>query len=295
MAELCTGIKGLKEDWRAYSLDEQTQTPISQRSVVSFVDILGYSAKVREAAKQGKTDVFLHDIRQALFAASAFLEREAPCYAFTFTDSVVVGWPITENGDSEVPLCISCWNLAIYQLTMSQFNLFVRGGVAVGEAYFDEYVQSGEAFLDAYEVEEHQAIYPRIVLSEEAIAEAQASCGYYTSKDCPLNYLFAVDADGAIFVNYLSSLFEIFDVEKGRRDIEDCIIEHRDAIERNLKATAGNPHIYRKYQWAAKYHDFFCESISQWLGADFGIRADYDAERFSSPRHLLDVFPDWLV
>lgn len=291
MAELCTGIKGSK----AYLLDKQTQMPIPQISVVSFVDILGYSAKVREAARQGQTNVFLHDIQQALFASSAYLEKEAPCYAFNFTDSVVIGWPIAKNGDSEVPLCISCWNLAIFQLTMSQFNLFVRGGVAVGEAYFDEYLQSGEAFLSAYEVEEHQAIYPRIVLSEEAIAEAQSSCGYYTSQDCPLNYLFAVDADGAIFVNYLSSLFEIFDVETDRQDIEECVIGHRDIIERNLKAAAGNPHIYRKYQWAAKYHDFFCESIRQWLGAGFGITVDYGAERFSSPRHLLDVFPGWLA
>lgn len=292
MAVLCKGIKTEKEERPAYTLDDQT--PIPQRSVVSFVDILGYSNKVLEAAKEKRTDKFLYDFRQALFAASAYFEVEALCHAFNFTDSVVVGWPIAKDDDSEVPLCVSCWNLAAYQLTMSYYGLFIRGGVSIGEAYFDEYVQSGEAFLMAHDIEEHQAIYPRIILSEEAVAEARISCGYYSDKDCPLNQLFAVDADGAIFVNYLSSVFEIFDPDTSRQDIEEYITEHRNAIERNLKATANHPRVYRKYQWVAKYHDFFCEEISKWLEGDLSITVDYGKERFAPPRRLLDVFPNWL-
>ena len=83
---------GVTKDRPAYSLRDQV--PVPQRSVVSFVDILGYSAKVADAAESGKSNEFLFDFRQALFAASEYLEADAPCYAFNFTDSVVVGWPI---------------------------------------------------------------------------------------------------------------------------------------------------------------------------------------------------------
>ncbi len=295
MAVLCSGIKGLKEKWLAYTLDGET--PIPQRSIVSFVDILGYSAKVRDAEEKGETSKFLYEYRQALFAASDSFVNDASCYAFNFTDSVVVGWPIAEEDDSEVPLCASCWYLALYQLTMSQFDYFVRGGVAVGEAYFDEYVQSGKAFLDAYETEERQAIYPRIVLAEDAVAEVKKSCSYYIEEACPLDQLFAVDADGSIFINYLYSVFGVFsgDSDRCREDIEGYITNHREAIERNLVATVSKSYVYRKYQWAARYHDFFCEEISGWLKKDLTISMDYGKERFAPPRRLLDVFPDWIV
>lgn len=177
---------------------------------------------------------------------------------------------------------------------MSYYGLFIRGGVSIGEAYFDEYVQSGGAFLTAYDIEEHQAIYPRIILSEDAVAEVRISCGHYSTKDCPLNQLFAVDADGAIFVNYLSSVFEVFDPDTNRQDIEGYIIEPQNVIESNLKATVEYPGIYRKCQWAARYHDFFCEEISKWLEGDLSITVDYGRERFAPPHRLLDVFPNWL-
>ena len=283
--------RGVMKDMPAYSL--RGQVPVPQKSVVSFVDILGYSAKVADAAESGKSNEFLFDFRQALFAASEYLEADAPCYAFNFTDSVVVGWPIIEENDSEVPLCISCWNLATYQLSMTQYGFFVRGGVAVGEAYFDEYVQSGEAFLKAYDTEKQRSIYPRIVLSEDAVAEARVSCSYHASDSCPLDRLFAVDADGEVFVNYLSCVFDIFDLETSRQDILEYIDDHREMIEKNLLASESNLKVYRKYQWAARYHDFFCDEISDLLEDDLSITVSYGKERLASPRRLLEVFPDW--
>lgn len=83
--------RGITEADPTYMLDEHV--PIPQRSAVAFVDILGYSAKVREAADKEETKKFLFDFRQALFAVSCYLEEETPCYAFNFTDSVVVDWP----------------------------------------------------------------------------------------------------------------------------------------------------------------------------------------------------------
>lgn len=287
MAVLSNGVG----EWSAYELENGEPKPL--KSVVSFVDILGYKEKVNKAATAGDTQLFLSRFRQALFGASSYLEGEQSCYTFNFTDSVVIGWPI--NRDSEVPLCISCWNLATYQLFMTTDDFFIRGGIAVGEAYFDSYVQSGEAFIKAYEAESKLAVFPRIVLSEEALKEAQMSCKTYADADsCPLNLLFAVDGDGLVFVSYLAALFEVFSPEDNRQEIVEYLQAHKEVIERNLYLHYESGAIYRKYQWSARYHDWFCERIANWLQEDMLITVDYGRERIAPPRTLLDVFPDWI-
>lgn len=98
-------------------------------------------------------------------------------------------------------------------------------------------------------------------------------------------------------INYLYGVFGVFhgDSDRYREDSEGYITNHREAIERNLVGTVSKPCVYRKYQWAARYHDFFCEEISGWLKKDLTISMDYGKERFAPPRRLLDVFPDWVA
>ena len=287
MAEFNTGINRNEPAYRI-----EGERPIPVKSVLAFADVLGYGAKVREAAKIGKTSDFLVDFRQALYAATNLLGPGFPYYAFNFTDTVIIGWPIPD--DIEVPLCDTCLELCAFQLTMSQYGYFIRGGIAVGEAYLDKYVQSGEVLLEAYETESSIAVYPRIVLSETAVKEVERCCGFYCdANDCPLNNLFLVDADGLVFVNYLAYIFEMFDIETCLQDIIDQFEMHAREIEQNL-LKEHPPHIRRKFQWAARYHDYVYDCVKDLLGYDVAISVDYDKERFVPPRRLLEVFPNWL-
>ena len=73
------------------------------------------------------------------------------------------------------------------------------------------------------------------------------------------------DVDGHYFVNYLLAIYEpdIF-APGGRvmRPNEEKLAEHRQQIEKRLRETVANYHIWSKYFWSANYHDSFCKSIN---------------------------------
>lgn len=169
--------------------EDENGIPVPMKSVLVFSDILGYKQMVENAAKDGTSSNFLYDFRQAIYAAADVLGSEEEYFAFNFSDSVVMGWPIAV--DAEAALYDTCLHVAAFQTMMTQCGYFIRSGVTVGEAYLDEYVQAGKAFIDAYLIEKDVAVYPRAALSKDAVEEVKQACSYYSDAEgCPLNTLF---------------------------------------------------------------------------------------------------------
>jgi hypothetical protein len=65
-----------------------------------------------------------------------------------------------------------------------------------------------------------------------------------------------VDEDGQWFINYLHDRFA------GGSFAEpdySALRDHRDLISRRLRQFASDPHVFAKYLWVARYHNFFCD------------------------------------
>jgi hypothetical protein len=120
----------------------------------------------------------------------------------TFTDNVVLGIPIIQDGESDLGLVFSLAGL--YQYKLIQNGFFVGGGIAVGQLYMDDDVVFGDALLEAHRAESELARDPRVVLAPSAARMIREHLCYYARIcESPQSDELLVDVDGQVFVNYL--------------------------------------------------------------------------------------------
>jgi len=109
---------------------------------VVSLDILGFASSIRRAIKTGTQEEHLKRLRSALTEAKedlmkgienpliGQLDLPAPYVIKVFTDNIVLGFPIFDDGESEFGRMISI--VGRYQYTLLRHKFFVRGGIAFG-------------------------------------------------------------------------------------------------------------------------------------------------------------------
>lgn len=159
-------------------------------SVVSFIDVLGFSQLGMRAINNGEGDLFLNQIHTSLNKARhAITNQMSLAKVKVFTDNVVIGWPI--YGDGEGELGTTFLYLAEYQFLLTLDGFFIRGGVSVGDHFMDEETVFGPELITAYDLESQVAVYPRIILSENV------------NKKCMNIYLMTLDLIIPLILYYL--------------------------------------------------------------------------------------------
>jgi len=216
----------------------------------------------------------------------------------SFTDNIVIGFPIEHCEDrssikslGEAELGDVLDMLSVFQLTMIQHGFFVRGGISLGKVYMDSQTVFGNAFINAYEVESQKAIYPRIVLdssprtdpanesyfkrnfasgkggiapnewrdpSATDLVEIHSSA-YNPGFRPPNSRCLLKDTDNQVFLNYLQVIVSENPHDGPDLVSYDLLAKHRDIVIANLSKTADMPSIRCKYEWVARYHNFFCD------------------------------------
>lgn len=239
--------------------------PALRRSVVAFVDILGYKEMVLNAEKAGRSYEFLLNIRRALSESLEHLRRDIlenkrffdkDLYMVKiFTDNIVIGYPVYE--DAESGLGDIFYNLAFFQLSMVNRGFFLRGAICIDNLYIDEHIVYGKGLIDSYLGEANKARYPRIILTETATLAVKQHIKYYSQPAfAPHTRDIFLDSDGQYFLNYLESVLEA--VPEGEPCYEK-VLQHKKAIEEKLQEFRGQPLLWSKYAWTAYYHNFFCD------------------------------------
>jgi len=240
--------------------------PWMRNSWVVYLDILGFTARLLRATADGTANQLLADLTAALNEAkvdlvidyeeyTAYGIKEAPYAVKMFTDNVVLGFPIHDDGESEFGRMI--YIIGLWQFTLGRHGFFVRGGVAVGPIYMDDDLVFGKGLIDAYEAEAKLARDPRIVLAQSAMDLIHHHLAYYASvAESPHNTALLVDADGQMFVNYL--YLPVDGAEGLPKEFAQGIERHRDLIIERLQEFSADPGIWSKYAWVGSYHNHFC-------------------------------------
>jgi len=251
--------------------DEDGQ-PILRDSFFAFTDILGFREAMKAAHQDNREDELLGKLTGALNEVREVVDWRATSNAFKgeviywqhkfFTDNLVIGYPIFDDtGESEFGHIISM--LQWTQLLMAQKGLFLRGGLGYGRVHVGPDIVVGMPLLNAYEVEQNVARWPRIVLCEAAMQKVTEHLGYYVNSSwAPQNRELLVDSDGEVFVNYIEAAWVDWDVV-----IWDAIARHRDAVERCLDHCEDQEDIRKKYTSVAQYHNYFCGMFKDHLAA----------------------------
>lgn len=172
-------------------------------------------------------------------------------------------------------------------------GILLRGGMTIGPVYIGSNGKGpifGDGMVRAYEIEEEEAVYPRIVIDEEALAaylsdETLWRDGAFDTYEARMVRPFiGVADDGSYFVDYLRSAGP-GEFDSGLAGHFEFLKRHRKLILDNL-ATA-DAKAKRKLVWLANYHDRFVEELRSGYDMADASGAFY-AELAVSPRELFD-------
>jgi hypothetical protein len=237
---------------------------------VLFLDILGFRDLIN---KNMETLVF--ELMQGVQKRVAEINGKNSYTKMTaFSDSIVLS--MSAKADWHVISTIA--RLAsLLQLLFIREGVMTRGGIAIGSLHHEDHVVFGPALNEAYELESEIAIYPRVVISDEAydrmIAhevdaltsiigdDAFAATDYGGTKE-----LFREDFDGIRHVDIFSPYaatpssrlrpgvaYTEFDEELRADYLQTKYVM---AILANApERTHKNAKIIAKYDWLGNYHD----------------------------------------
>lgn len=238
------------------------QPPTLRRSVLVFMDILGYSEMIRQSEQAGTQQDLLERLYRALSVNRSSLEAKPEGLSNkdrfalkAFTDNIVIGWPVLDDAESEFGAAFP--ELANFQFEMTLEGFFVRGALSVGDAYVDEIAVFGSALAEAFAGESVLARDPRIILTSSAVETGKKHLTYYADpKIAPHVRDVLRDSDGQWFLNYLDCVL-IAEEEQG--PFYEEFIRHKTIVEEKLVEHQSNPGIWSKYAWVAGYHNYFCD------------------------------------
>lgn len=226
-----------------------------ERSFVAFLDILGFTARVRQL----KTDTDFHNVAGVLYALKKNAESfttsqksfEKDVVVSAVSDSVIVTMPYRS------PVALYFVLSLIHQL---QYDVLlaaetpIRGYIAEGHVYHRNGIIFGPGYLDAYQGEVRTGGPPRVVLAPAIAAKAvELTITAHGDGRHSVLDLLRRDADGHYFVDYLKPISVLSERPLGDRIQELGTIAGfaRAEVERH----EANSETQTKYRWLIGYID----------------------------------------
>jgi hypothetical protein len=233
-----------------------------RKSFCVYFDILGFSEKIKND-DQDFFETYLTTLdnevkylneQHDLDGSQGFKSFELKI----FTDNFVIGYPwYDEFGESELGDIFDA--ISHLQVSFALSNIFIRGAIALSDLYMDENIVLGQALLEAYNLENKLATFPRIIISEQVFDVVKKHIGFYADKKTsPQNSEYLIDIDGQVFINYLTSIVDNYHTAPDK--VGELLLKHKTIIIENLNKNKENYKLLEKYQWIADYHNHFCNN-----------------------------------
>ncbi len=236
--------------------------PVHRLSYCAFLDVLGFSARIRESYKNKTANKLLQEFHAIFDNRISKLKSEVDeslLYFKSFSDNVLLAHP-RFSADMESEFGFILWSISEYQFEMALKGFFIRGGLSVGQLFVDNNSVYGAALIDAYELESKVAVNPIVVLCDDTMKLVDRHLTYYHGEWAPQVRHVLVNADGRYFINYLYEC--VIETDDGL-DLDTKSLEiHRRQIEHALVQYAKHPSVFAKFSWLAAYHNHFCDSVS---------------------------------
>ncbi|MBU0995371.1 MAG: hypothetical protein KJ737_22980 [Proteobacteria bacterium] len=237
---------------------------------VAFLDVLGFKNFVFDK-KEGKKKIETYfGLIQETIHNIGNIESKQEIRSIIISDSVILSISLGEDKEKKIinlrKLCIA---VAIIQFALAQKDIWLRGAISAGEAYFDanKHQVVGPAYTNAYLLEEKHAKYPRVIIDSiiieklgqiysqdliDAINEKKYSNWnsdiLFSWSDTP-RYNTHFEQDMALFIDYLSPMFD-------KDGINKSVLKH---IKKNLY---DRVEYYNKFRWIVDYLIVKCDKIT---------------------------------
>ena len=221
-----------------------------EQYIVGYLDLLGAKSQMNNDADS----TFLRTVYDCYKTAEAFTTnmREiigSPFKTKIFSDNIIIALPSAGTEPNNHPIIALNRMSAIVgmlQRTLLGRNILSRGSITYGELFIDDLIVFGKALIQAYEIESTVALFPRVVISEDAQK--------YDTKLEPNNRHTSVnhlrkDNDGMFFLDYLN-----FPEDPTVQSlVEQSLKWTEEEINRNNKMR-----VLQKLEWHKNYLESIC-------------------------------------
>jgi hypothetical protein len=237
--------------------------------LIFYIDLLGTRDAIKSSDK-GTTNALIKLLSYVAslrgeFDLSAGTEEELivskirPAVS-TFSDHIVISYPVEELRQVDERdglgrgLYLTQEGIVAYLAAAAVLSGFlIRGGAAVGPLYHAGGVVLWAAMVEAYELESHYAIYPRIAVSPKLDSLVRFE---------PRTHVLLKDHDGITHLNYFTSMV------LRSSEIEDTraawLTRARRAVEENIKRFEREERLNElaKWVWFGKQLEQACANAA---------------------------------
>ena len=233
-----------------------------EKRFVAFLDILGFKEMIKETYINGEE---FNRIKKVLGKIAnmkdlnyhdKYPQNEIGKDVSVFSDSIIISY----SADMSIgaPLLHILIDLVHLCINLLSNNIFVRGGITFGEIIHNENVCFGPAMIKAYEIEQKEAFYPRIVVDKAAVQKGLLLHGIADTSEIK-EYIEQVINEGEDGLFFLDILFASED-EIGNFDEYLCFLnEIKTYLVQHLSKKYPD-NVKQKYIWFARY---FNETIKK--------------------------------
>lgn len=256
-----------------------------KKGIVSFIDILGFKELVKNHPDD--TDFFLKIFKGIEYCYHDYkLGMEDMDDSFdvvhtlqTFSDSIVS--TVTTKSDVETQLreFLFMFELEVQHLAFVQYQMFVdygiliRGAISFGNIYHDNNILFGEGMVNAYEMEETLAIYPRIIIDPKIIdligkyakdvdRYPDEIKNFHDTMFVPSDMYKQIrqDKDGLYFIDFLNLKdvegYWYVPLEPTNNDIYEIFISYKEKLLEKLSEIQSKSDKTKvKYNWLKNYYN----------------------------------------
>jgi hypothetical protein len=218
------------------------------QKVVAFIDVLGFRDAVNGATKT--PEKVIEDIQKAFTDSLTFLQN-SPAKKWSsirmFSDCICI------SAEKEHVLDLLA-ELAFVQLSFATNELFVRGGVSIGNHFEDDQIIFSRGLIGAYDLEQ-RTTYPRIAVAQEVI-------DLISQRNDGTRPLLLRAPDQEWFIDYLQIVRpEEFGFVSFMKDVYQTLAGHQQALIRKARVSWKDPKLLLKFRWLVEYHNFKCSQI----------------------------------
>lgn len=226
---------------------EKTEDKSFDDYIIAYIDFLGVKKIMQN---QDKNYDFLQIIQFLLnrteLVADVIHHQNSikPFEVKIFSDNIVIAQKIEDEllGEQIIGVINIVWSLQFWALV--QFGLFLRGGITVGELFINKDIVWGTGLIEAYNMENRLAVFPRVIVSKTVLAR------YNESSDKTINIEAFVDKDldGMWFVDYMSACVNLSVMPQVAESLKDTVKSFSEVDDR----------IKQKINWTIRYFNSHC-------------------------------------
>ncbi len=242
-----------------------------QQSYVAFLDVLGFKDMVFHR-NNDKIEKYFGIVNSAIQYLKSIPAKE-DIGSIIISDSIILSIPLTDSEEENIDklrhLCVA---IALIQFGLAVNDIWIRGAISSGNAYFDSEKNQvvGEAYINAYLLENSLAVTPRVILDNKIIKDLKfASANDLIMK---INSIKFNNWSNSILFNWRNKNFHLANLEKDIPlfiDYLDYAVAYdgtdfkMDIHNNILKNMYQNTSLYAKFRWISKYFILKLEEYDQ--------------------------------